>query len=242
MGTHRRSRDGTINELRVMLAVLKPPRTTAVLATVLLLAPASRADDAEAIQRRGERSFKAGRIRQSIADFDRYLELRPEREPHHWQRGISYYYAGEYEKGVRQFALHKTVNPQDVENAVWHYLCKARVDGADAARAELIEIARDPRPWAMPVYRMFQGKIAPKQVLAEAQAAGQTEAEQRNNLFYSHLYVGLYHEAAGQADLARRHITLAVEKYASPHYMGDVARVHLQLLKAKEHRGKDMGD
>ena len=190
-----------------------------------------RPETPEAYQARGTLQFKAGHIRASIADFDRFLELRPERKPHHWQRGISYYYAGEYKKGVRQFELHKTVNAQDVENAVWHYLCKARVDGVDAARSELIDITGDSRPWAMKVYHMFQGKLDPQQVLQHAERTSGTEAERRNNLFYAHLYVGLFHESASRPEEALRHITIAVKKYPSPHYMGDVARVHLGLKR-----------
>ena len=186
---------------------------------------------ADAYQTRGEMHFKAGHIRESIADFDRFLEFRPERKPHHWQRGISYYYAGEYEKGVRQFELHKTVNPRDVENAVWHYLCKAKVSGPEKARAALIEISNDGRPWAMTVYRMYQGKVTPRQALADAKRIGDTPTQRRNNLFYTHLYVGLYHESMGREDEALEQIRIAVEKYPSPHYMGDVARVALQLEK-----------
>ena len=188
-------------------------------------------DAAGTYQTRGEMHFKAGHIRESIADFDRFLELRPERQPHHWQRGISYYYAGEYEKGVRQFELHKTVNPQDVENAVWHYLCKAKLSGPDKARAALIEIASDGRPWAMTVYRMYQGKVTTRQALAHADRISDTAAQRRNNLFYTHLYVGLYHQSTGRAELALEHIRIAAEKYSSPHYMGEVARVALQLEK-----------
>ncbi len=198
-----------------------------------------RPDAPGAYQERGELHFKVGQIRASIADFDRFLEFHPERRPHHWQRGISYYYAGEYEKGVRQFELHKTVNPQDVENAVWHYLCKSRVDGMDQARAALIDIAGDNRPWAMRVYRMFQGKVTPSRVLSHAEKAGRTEAERRNNMFYAHLYVGLLHEAAGRSDEAHKHIKIAVNECPSPHYMGDVARVHLGLLKQSRPAGGD---
>ncbi len=181
---------------------------------------------------RGVVHFKAGDAAASVADFDRFLELRPDREPYHWQRGISHYYAGQYEKGVRQFESHKRVNPQDVENAVWHYLCQARVSGAPQARAALIEIGGDRRPWAMMVYRMFQGNATPDQVLQHAEQVSRTEAERRDNLFYAHLYVGLFHEAGGRADESLKHIEIAVEKYPSADYMGDVARVHRQLRKA----------
>ena len=188
-------------------------------------------DAAEAFQMRGVVHFKAGHAAASVADFDRFLELRPDREPYHWQRGISYYYAGQYEKGVRQFESHKRVNPQDVENAAWHYLCKARIGGGEQARAALIEVDGDRRPWAMMVYRMFQGGATPDQVLQHAEQASRTEADRRDNLFYSHLYVGLFHEAAGRAAESLKHIEIAVEKYPSPDYMGDVARVHAQLRK-----------
>ncbi len=192
------------------------------------------AESAEAYQERGMLHFKAGHVQESIADFDRFLEFRPGREPHHWQRGISYYYAGRYERGVKQFELHKSVNSQDVENAIWHYLCKARVDGVKDARAALIDINHDSRPWAMAVHRMFQGRETPQQVIAHAERVSRTDAEKKYNLFYAQLYVGLLHEAAGHTEDALKHIRIAVEKYPSAHYMGDVARVHLQLARAKE--------
>ncbi len=189
---------------------------------------------AGAYQRRGEVNFKAGRIKESIADFDKYLEFNPEAVPHHWQRGLSYYYSGEFDKGVKQFDVHKTVNPEDVENAVWHYLCKSRIDGVEKARAALIEIKSDGRQWAMPVYEMYRGKMSAEEVLKKSVDNVKDEGQLKNNLFYAHLYIGLYHEADGKADLAKKHIALAHEKYPSTHYMGDVARVHLMLLKKKE--------
>lgn len=190
-----------------------------------------RPDDPGGYQARGELHFKAGQIRASIADFDAFLARRPEQDPHHWQRGISYYYAGEFERGMRQFERHQAVNSQDVENAVWHYLCKARVDGVDRARQALIDISRDRRPWAMDVYRMFQGQATPQEVIVHAERASGSEAARKDNLFYAHLYVGLLHESEGRPAESRKHIETAVREYLSPHYMGDVARVHLQLRK-----------
>jgi len=201
-------------------------RAVADLDRAIKLAP----HDSDGYQARGQVHFKAGNVRASVDDFNRFLTRRPDRKPHHWQRGISLYYTREYEKGVKQFELHKTVNPEDVENAVWHFLCKARVDGVEKARAELVHITSDRRPWAMTVYRMYQGKVTPEQGLAQAEKVSETEAQRQRNLFYTHLYVGLYHEAMGQPDRARRHIRIAVKEYPSPHYMGDVARVHLQLV------------
>src|SRR5207248_7880466 len=92
---------------------------------------------AEAYQKRGIEHFKLGHIKESIADFDQYIKLRPDQEPQHWQRGIAYYYALQFKEGQKQFELHETVNPEDVENVVWHFLCKAQVDGVAKARAAM---------------------------------------------------------------------------------------------------------
>src|SRR5205823_1008431 len=77
-------------------------------------------------QHRGSEHFTLGHIVESIADFDKFLELRPAEKASAWQRGISCYYAGRFEEGAKQFESGHAKNPDDVEEAVWHYLCNAR--------------------------------------------------------------------------------------------------------------------
>jgi lipoprotein NlpI len=182
-------------------------------------------------QQRGSMHFRTGHIVESLADFDKFLELRPDERPQHWQRGIALYYAKKYEEGQKQFELHQTVNPNDVENAVWHYLCVARKSDVAQARKSLIKIEGDRRVPMMQVYAMFAGRAKPEDVLAAARAGEPEGKELNQRLFYAHLYIGLYNEAAGKAEAAREHIELAATKYAGQDYMSDVARVHLQLMK-----------
>lgn len=174
--------------------------------------------------RRGEEEFRTAKIADSIKDFDKAIELEPRLAPHHWQRGISLYYAGRFKDCARQFEIHKTVNPEDVENAVWHYLCVVRDKDAETARKGLIEIRDDGRPAMMEVYAMFSGKSTPEKVIA-------TAGSNRSALFYAHLYVGLFLESQGDRKKALMHIRRAAIDYESNHYMGDVARVHLKLVK-----------
>lgn len=186
---------------------------------------------AEVYNRRGSEHFKLGQIEASIADFDRAIELNPRQEPYHWQRGISYYYAGLYREGRAQFQSHQQVNANDVENAVWHFLCGARLDGVELARQSLLNIEGDRRVPMMEVYRLFKGEGTIDDVMRAAQA-GDSDPEARNRqLFYAHLYLGLYHEALGDETQARRHLVLAAERYPVKHYMGDVARVHADRLR-----------
>jgi lipoprotein NlpI len=186
---------------------------------------------AELYQRRGVAQFKLGRFTESIADFDKYIELRPEQERSHWQRGISYYYAGRFDDGAKQFAAYQTFDDNDVENAVWRYLCMAREGGVEKARAALLKIKQDPRVPMMQVYALYKGELQPEDVLAAARAGSPSAGELNSRLFYAHLYLGLYYEVAGDAKLAREHITKAAEEHKIGHYMWDVARVHAELFK-----------
>lgn len=188
-------------------------------------------------QRRGEAQFKHGKIAESLSDFDKFLSLVPERKPHHWQRGIALYYAGRYAEGKQQFELHQTVNSQDVENAVWHFLCTARADGLEAAKKSLIPIEQDARVPMAQVHQLFAGKARPSDVLAAAKAAP-PQPGAGEPLFYAHLYLGLYYEALGDDKQTGEHIRKAAARAKENGYMGDVARVHAGiLLKRGSKRG-----
>ena len=181
-----------------------------------------------ALHSRGEEHFRHARIAESIADFDREVQLQPNRAAEHWQRGIAYYYAGEFEKGARQFELHRTVNPQDVENAAWHFLCLARAPkgSVESARKSLIAVANDTRVPMAQIQQLFAGSKTPEDVLRAGEEAGGTAK------FYADLYVGLYYEARGLTDDSLRLIARAADNPAARKgYMGDVARVHVILRK-----------
>jgi lipoprotein NlpI len=173
-------------------------------------------------------AFAAGRIAESAAAFDAVAKLSPADAPYLWQRGIALYYAGRYGDCRAQFELHRTVNPDDVENAAWHFLCVARQQSPATARQQLLPVGPDPRVPMREVYQMFKGALEPDKVL---EAAGRGSAGR----FYAHLYVGLYAEALGDAARAREHIEAAADgRYAQAGgYMHTVAEVHLGLLRAR---------
>jgi lipoprotein NlpI len=190
-------------------------------------------DAAAYYQRRGVEHFRLAHFKQAIADFDKFIELKSDAEPQHWQRGIAYYYAGEFEKGRRQFKLHQTVNPHDVENAVWHFLCVARLDGIDKARASLIPIENDSRVPMKEVHQFYAGKATPGDVLAAAQAGKPPVEQLRRQLFYAHLYLGLYYEVLGETNKVRQNFSKAAREFGNSDYMGDVARVHWEQMEER---------
>ena len=94
-------------------------------------------------------------------EFDDLARLAPDEAPYLWQRGIAQYYAGRFRECRAQFESHRTVNPDDVENAAWHFLCVARGESVAAARAALLPVGPDARVPMREIYQMFRGVIDP---------------------------------------------------------------------------------
>jgi lipoprotein NlpI len=185
-------------------------------------------ENPQAIFERAIADFRSGRIAESVAQFDALAKLVPNVAPELWQRGIALYYAGRYKDCQAQFESHRTVNPNDVENAAWHFLCVARAESPEKARNALLPVGPDSRVPMRQIYEMLRGKLSPQDVLA---AAG----SQPDGQFFAQLYTGLYYEALGNQPLALEHIkAAAADRFASAGgYMHMVAKVHLGVLQRR---------
>ena len=183
-----------------------------------------------AYHQRGTCHFMKGRFEESVADFDRYLKLVPKKADGHWQRGIALYYLGKYEEGKKQFEGYEAVDTNDVENAVWHLMCAAKKDNLEKGRKGLMKIGKDRRVPMMEVYDLFAGTKKPEDIMKAALAGDLTGEQRKPNLFYAHLYLGLYYDMVGEKKKAIEHLKEASGKYKIG-YMGEVARVHLEYLE-----------
>ena len=173
--------------------------------------------------------FLAGRVKESVTGFDRVAALVPNAAPELWQRGIALYYVGRYDDCRKQFESHRTVNPNDVENPAWHFLCVAHAESPAKARAALLPVGPDQRSPMREVYEMFKGTMTPEAVLT---AAGQSTSAR----FFAELYVGLYYEANGDKAAGLTHLKAAAsEQYANAGgYMYRVATLHPLLVGGKQ--------
>jgi len=198
-----------------------------VLSTIVLqgspLVPPAQ-DEAQPIFAEAVDAFLAGRFQEAADGFDRVVALRPELGPQLWQRGIALFYAGRFADCRTQFESHRAVNPADVENAAWHFLCVARLTSAEEARALLLPVGRDPRRPLPEIYEMLEGTMTPDQVLS---AAGDDPAAG----FYAHLYIGLYQDALGNRDRALEHMRIAAANQDVSGYMALVAVLHRDVLE-----------
>ena len=197
-----------------------------VLATTIVAQDRSEADP-QAVFDKAIDDFINGDIQESADEFDVLVELMPNFAPRLWQRGIVLYYAARYDDCIAQFESHRTVNPNDVENATWHFLCVARSKSPEQAQSALLPVGPDSRVPMRQVYELYSGTITPDEVMAATD--GRPGA-----VFFAHLYLGLYAEALGDEETALEHIRAAADDdYARVGgYMHTVAVVHLALLES----------
>ncbi|GAB4817335.1 hypothetical protein N2152v2_004381 [Parachlorella kessleri] len=162
---------------------------------------------------------RLGDIGGSLESFDAALAVRPSLRPYLWQRGLSLYYLQQYEEAAQQFRDDVAVNPADTEESIWCFLSEAQLRGPDKARESFLQAVM------RAAYKCFKDGSDPSAIVEAA--AGDTVG---HAAFYAWLYVGLWHEAQGDADAAQAAIGRAVQTdYArgSGDYMAALARVHL---------------
>jgi lipoprotein NlpI len=176
----------------------------------------------------GIEAFFDARIDEATRSFDKVVELAPKAKPLLWQRGLALYYSERYQDGREQFETHQTANSNDVENAAWHFLCVARLNGIESARKSLISIKGDARIPMRQIHDLFAGSGSMDAVLAAANQA-ENSALLRNQLCFAHLYLGLYFEALGDREKAKEHILKAAIDYRMDHYMGKTAITHARF-------------
>lgn len=185
------------------------------------------------LQLRAETLFRMGKVKESVPDFDKVVEIQPAFKAENWQRGIALYYVGRFKDGVEQFEEHHRVNPDDVENTFWYFLCLAKADSIEAARKKIIPSRGDARAPMMDVYRLVTGEAKPEDVEKAISQFEVGSGQRKQAEFYGYLYLGIWFDLLGDKTKAVSYIekSLAANDRG---YMADVAKVHLQSLKTAE--------
>jgi lipoprotein NlpI len=180
------------------------------------------------VVRYGDALLRAGKTKEAIDQFENYLRLRPESRAYLWQYGIALFFEGRYGDGRRLFEAHRKVNPNDVENAAWHFLCIAKDAGLDEARAEVLPAPGDPRPPMEEILERLAG--GDSQSIEDAINAVPVGPRRVSAEVYGHLYLALIADAEGD-DLAAQNWIQQAARTPLTHYMADIARVYAERLQ-----------
>jgi lipoprotein NlpI len=190
--------------------------------------------------RRGDAYLFRGRFKQAVADYDKTVELNPESKTSHWRRGIAYFYAIEYKKAAHQFEIYNSFDQVDRENGIWRFFSQSKAYGSKKARQGLLKYKKDDRQPFPSVYKLFEAKMTPAEILQEIRSAGVADTEREKRFFYAQLYIGLNYAVQGKPEKAKQHLRQAVantwgpEAGFGPSFMWHVGRVHYELLISRE--------
>lgn len=187
---------------------------------------------------RGDLRFFLGDFPRAVADYSKMVELDPEVDTSHWRRGIAYFYAGDFKAAGEQFERYHSYDQVDRENGIWRYLSQRKALGQEKAREGLLKYEKDDREPFPDVYRLFAGTIEPKAILERINESKELSPDEREKrLFYAELYIGLNEAVEGRNESAIRFLKRAVvntwaeDAGYGPHYMWQVARLHLEQLQ-----------
>jgi lipoprotein NlpI len=189
--------------------------------------------------RRGDNHLFAGNFKESIADYEKMIQLDPSQDAPHWRLGIAYYYDNRFRKGMEQFAKYHAYDAVDRENGVWKFFCQANCDNITKAQKEMLPYTRFDRHPFPELYDLLEGKEGtnPESILQAAEDSKEDKITKDRRFFFAHFYIGMWYETQGIKDQAIQHLWKATYNptvQATGTYMWQVARIHYdQLTKDK---------
>lgn len=183
---------------------------------------------ASALTRLGDALLRSGRCQEAVENFETAIQLSPQSEPYLWQHGIALFFAGRYDDARELFEKHRLVNPHDVENAAWHFLCVAKAQDVDRARKILLPAPGDARIPMEEVLKRLPGGGFDE--IRSAVAKTEDTRDHASAAFYGDFYIGLIADAEGNREIAKTHLEKAAATDFT-HYMADVARVYANHLQ-----------
>ena len=184
----------------------------------------------------GETALLEGEFEKSSWALDAALFLCPSIKPQLWQRGLCCFYTGRYKEGMDQFETDMSENGNDIEEVVWHFLCKSKLVGfKEASRTGFLPLKQAtiaPPPPMSEVLLLFNSQTTVDAVIAAATAEDGSVVKSYNDtnaLAYAHFYIGLLYEVQGHIVKSERHL-LHAARLENPDFMGQLMRMHYRLF------------
>lgn len=187
----------------------------------------------------GEKALLGGSFEKAMWAFDSALYLTPgHKDPQLWQRGLACFYSGQCDEGTKQFEADMTENGSDIEEVIWHFLCRCKMSEFWKSQAEgflpLCTPNSDPAPPApMPqVLQLYQGTATVEDVFEAAKNPDGSPAKSYNDtnaVAYANFYVGLYYEMQGDILKAAEYLKAAAD-LNNLDYIGKLMATHSKLV------------
>ena len=172
---------------------------------------------------------------QAYENFDSVLELAPDHEYAHLNRGIALYYGDRPELAAQDFNDFHHKQSDDPYRLLWLYLAEYEVDAVLAKqklkqRAELV----NNRTWAKQIIYLYLGEISPEQFISELTQNVQSNKELTDRLCEGYFYLGKYNQSIGYHGAAANFFKLSLSTNVYEFVEHRYARLELDLMRTKK--------
>tara|TARA_R110002167_G_scaffold365162_1_gene588986 strand:+ start:25998 stop:26939 length:942 start_codon:yes stop_codon:yes gene_type:complete len=172
---------------------------------------------------------------QAYENFDSVLELAPEHEYAHLNRGIALYYGDRPELAAQDFNDFHHQQSDDPYRLLWLYLAEYEVD-ATLAKQKLKERGKlvDNRTWAKQVIYLYLNEITQEKFISELTNNVQSNKELTDRLCEAYFYLGKYNQIIGYNGAAANFFKLSLSTNVYEFVEHRYAKLELDLMRTKK--------
>lgn len=174
-----------------------------------------------------EAFLRQGQLEDALEQFNKAQELSQHKR-YEWHRGVCLYYLDQLADAQSDFVA----NAQRYEGRFGEPASEERLFArACALRGETTEAfaaaseVRETRPVLRACAQLFDGDEGALATLRDLCVNADTKDAMRRRLF-GHFYVGLYHDAKGDAEKAKAHLALATSKVSDEDFTTRLPHLH----------------
>ncbi|GAA6172839.1 lipoprotein NlpI [Colwellia sp. KU-HH00111] len=172
---------------------------------------------------------------QAYEKFDSVLELAPDHEYAHLNRGIALYYGDRPELAAQDFNDFHHKQSDDPYRLLWLYLAEAELDAISAKqnlqqRAKLVNEST----WAKQIIYLYLGQISPEQFISELTHNVQSNKALTDRLCEGYFYLGKYNQRKGYYGAAVNFFKLSLSTNVYEFVEHRYARLELDLMRTKK--------
>jgi lipoprotein NlpI len=180
---------------------------------------------------------------QAYEQFDSVLELAPEHEYAHLNRGIALYYGGRPKLAAQDFTDFHFQQNDDPYRLLWLYLAEHDVDSTSAKemlreRSTLV----DDRTWAKQVIHLYLGDISQEQFVSGLTRNIQSNKALTDRLCEAYFYLGKYNQIMGFDGAAANFFKLSLSTNVYEFVEHRYAKLELDLMRSAKATEQEQED
>ncbi len=169
---------------------------------------------------------------QAYDAFDSVLELEPNHEYAHLNRGIALYYGGRAKLGIDDLAQYYQQSVDDPYRVLWMYILEHDIDEKSAQKSikERAVFINDD-VWAKQLVALYAGEISQKTFVNRLTYNIRTQNELSERLCEAYFYLGKYNQMQGNLNIAANYYKLSLSTNVYEFVEHRYAKLELDIIR-----------